>query len=135
MWDTANTAFAFGYYHICDLNGDGNVDLSDFPPIGNGISLSIKVESPFIVGVNEIETIKRLHAFPNPANKFCNFDLDSTNIYGELSVFTLSGKYKSTMIVNEYNNKIDVSYYPAGMYILKYTSGNEVLSQKLVVEH
>ena len=135
LWDSANTVFGFGPYEICDLNGDFNVDMSDFTWIDNGIINMIRVRSPFITYTFEIEQLSELRIFPNPANSYCKFYINNMPNKGVLEIYTLMGILKNIINIDGNSNKIDVSDYPAGMYILKYSTGNEIFSQKLVVEH
>lgn len=135
IWDTANTNFLFGYYLISDLNGDSNVDLSDFYPIDIGNYLLVKIESPFITNTYETEIFDKINVFPNPANSYCKLSFNNISKNGVLEIFTLMGKLKNRINIAGNNYRMDVSEYLAGMYILKYSSGNEVFSQKLVIEH
>ena len=94
-------------------------------------------EYPGYINVNEDKSTGYFNVFPNPGDESVNVLLilnRPENI--KLQIFTQYGK----MIYNEdiknsgrINERINVSDYPAGIYILKInTSGNEYLKKVII---
>ena len=76
----------------------------------------------------------QLVVFPNPTNGKVTISLNHTSesrVEGTVKVFDFSGKLvKSQNIYSE--TEVDLSALPAGVYLLKVTSGSESYSHKLI---
>lgn len=92
--------------------------------------------SVFAVGVNEIESLSQLNITPNPTynsinlnavfTKSLNVEMKLMNIYGEL---LSTKKYLNASYIHE---AIDLTSYPAGVYILQLGADNQSTTKKIV---
>ena len=114
----------FGDRFFCRYVDDNN-------PYGFGMHW-IKPLDSLISDVEEIDIPKasssHFHIFPNPAsnaiNIQTNLELFEINIYNSLGIKVLSA---------ENQKNIDISDFPAGVYICKIISGANIVTQKFVV--
>ncbi|HMG14359.1 MAG TPA: T9SS type A sorting domain-containing protein [Saprospiraceae bacterium] len=92
--------------------------------------------SVFAVGVTEIESLSQLNINPNPTynsinlnavfTKVLDIDVKLSNVLGKL---LYSKKYLNSSYINE---AIDLSSYPAGIYILQLSAANQATTKKIV---
>ncbi len=90
----------------------------------------------FAVGVTEIESLSQLNVNPNPTynsinlnavfTKSLDVDVKVLNVYGEM---LFSKGFKNASYINE---AIDLSSYPAGIYILQLGAVNQITTKKIV---
>lgn len=73
-------------------------------------------------------------AYPNPASTIINIKLYGARKDAQVFITDLAGKTLLQETVTSNEMKIDISNLPKGMYILKYISGNQQQSVKLVKE-
>lgn len=69
-----------------------------------------------------------IEVYPNPTNSFLYLKAKSNKIISKLEVFDLSGKL--ILINHNYNEKIDVSHFLSGIYILKIFCGDSIVNKK-----
>jgi hypothetical protein len=72
----------------------------------------------------------KLEVFPNPVTN--NLSISGLKAAGNLEIMTLQGTSLKHLSITGNTQTINLANYPAGLYILKYTSGNNTLYQKLV---
>lgn len=62
---------------------------------------------------------RHLHIFPNPASEIVHFKYQPSNTRYQLSIYDLYGRkqYEKTIPKGQERTKIDISTYPAGVYI------------------
>jgi hypothetical protein len=88
-------------------------------------------DGPCTVGVNE--WMKQIEIFPNPTNGFIQINADLGG-RKELTVMSISGQ---TVLKDSFlNNKktLDLSSLPAGMYFIKITSKDGIVTQRIIKE-
>jgi hypothetical protein len=88
-------------------------------------------DGPCTVGVNEWK--KQIEIFPNPTNGFIQINADLGG-RKELTVMSISGQ---TVLKDSFlNNKktLDLSSLPAGMYFIKITSKDGIVTQRIIKE-
>jgi hypothetical protein len=72
----------------------------------------------------------KLEIFPNPVTN--NLSISGLNAMGNLEIMTLHGASLKRLSITGNTQTINLANYPAGMYILKYTTGRNTVYQKLV---
>jgi hypothetical protein len=83
------------------------------------------------VGVNEL--MKQIEIFPNPTNGFIQINADLGG-RKELTVMSISGQ---TVLRDSFLNKkktLDLSSLPAGIYLIKITSKDGIVTQRIIKE-
>lgn len=70
--------------------------------------------------------------YPNPTNGIIN--LKFQNIEGIVSILTTTGKEIKTFNVTSKNPVIDLSDQTTGIYLLKYTYGNNTYTEKIIIQ-
>jgi hypothetical protein len=86
-------------------------------------------------GINEIGSNTTGLCYPNPASDVITVSLKGMTQEGIVTLYDLTGKsVKNTIYKNE-EAKLFVSDVPNGIYYLKANSGNEVLTEKIVIAH
>lgn len=88
-------------------------------------------DGPCTVGVNEL--MKQIEIFPNPTKDFVQIN---ANLGGrkELTVLNISGQTVLTDSFLSKNKTLDLSSLPAGMYLVKLTSKDGKLTQRIIKE-
>ena len=81
------------------------------------------------VGVHELETVQ-VSMFPNPSTGIYHVELDG--VYN-LMVMDITGKLVHTEVI-DHNGMFDLSDQPKGMYIARFTSGQKVATQKILLK-
>lgn len=101
----------------------------------NGCSDTSTCNTISSVGVNsEVSDNNEINVYPNPASKQITIIKGKMNTY-RIDLVDYTGKLVcSGLFVNDKIN-IDISEYSNGVYFLKCTSDERVLTQKLVVSH
>lgn len=113
FWGTTDIAVAEdAIYHKTD---DASLGLVSFDPMWT---------NP--VGIASLSEDFRLSISPNPASNYFILDVDGNT---EVSIYSQSGQFINTLMVTP-SQKIDISVWERGIYILKLANGR---SKKLVV--
>ena len=130
--------FGYRYGFNCsvsgaDLNDDGLTDVL-IGLYGGGAQIYYQVDP--LLGVNEIATPATFTLFPNPTADVLNITLQQfkRNQNYSLSLFNCVGQLVyHTKAVKE-KMQFDVSYFPAGIYLVQLQSGNGSVNRKVVIE-
>lgn len=92
-----------------------------------------------IVGLDDNAPVSNLKVFPNPASSHLtvSFSANTTeNI--QVSLYTLTGQrvYQNTLsaFMGSFNEKIDITSYSKGVYILQVNSSKGIATQKVVIQ-
>lgn len=99
-----------------------------------------EIYSKAIVGVEKEEVFEDLNIYPNPSNGFASIQFDltqSTDV--QISVHDITGKVVKNYPRNTYasgNHMIDFdgSELPAGVYLVNFTTENNQITKKLMME-
>lgn len=116
-------------------NGQGfPVMDEEMDPAGNVVNTTYL--SLVTVGMNETANKSDfVLCYPNPANDQLNF-ITKDKVGATIIVSDLQGKMVEKIIINETNESINTSSWPAGMYQYTLISENStILSGKIVVTH
>jgi len=99
----------------------------------NGIIVEYKIPDM----VNNIEAVSAFKLYPNPTNNLVFVDLQlSKEIDVQLEITDIAGKRLQSFAPRqtlEQNYEIDMSDYPAGVYLARFIVGGEVSTTKIVV--
>lgn len=96
----------------------------------DGSSLSV-MKYPFSSGISEISTLA-LTVFPNPCLNKLNVEMIENGLSKSkfLEIVNLAGETLAQLQTEAINIQIDVSTYPAGIYLIKIRNENSVWSGK-----
>ena len=88
--------------------------------------------------IDQLSNVSNLELYPNPTTGmvWVNLDLSQTTTV-QLSVMSIAGQEVQTFEPNEQlqqNYAIDLSNYPAGVYLARFIVGQEVQTVKIIVE-
>lgn len=78
------------------------------------------------------ESISGINIFPNPAKDYINVNGLTKNMKGE--IFDMSGKLIKEIALQKGDNKINISSFVKGIYVLKYSNGEMNNSFKFIKE-
>jgi hypothetical protein len=126
VYETPNVKSERNYSHVMFM-GNGNTYNK-----WNSIT-EMKIYGDFIktTGSSEITPDDILEVFPNPATKFISFTNDVQG--GELFIYDMRGKLQFSKSDLSANEQVALDL-PLGNYIVKVKTGNQILSQKLMVK-
>jgi hypothetical protein len=87
----------------------------------------------FTVGINDVDKI-RIKVYPNPVKDHLIINSSDLKISAQLIVFDLSGKVMINRKLprNDFQTKIDVSDFNAGLYTIRIINGHQVLTSKFL---
>lgn len=78
---------------------------------------------------NEIKTIA---VYPNPTTNFVNVEVEAQNVVAQ--VFDIYGKLLSTEAISAGYDRIDLSSFSNGLYIIRLSSDNKVIATAKVIK-
>ena len=117
---------------------NGNID--DFKVFNYALS-DEEIILIYNTGSVSIETVGiskgKLNLWPTPADNLLHVNYSSKyNNMATLSVFNTNGKQVlSKDIQGTCNTELDVSNLPSGIYILKLTDGEELITKDIIIRH
>ena len=103
----------------------------------NGCTQSMMVVVDMIEAINNPDVLKNIKVFPNPTAEqlFVNIDLPTLE-NTEIQLFNLDGKLLLNKISASQNQiELNVSNFANGIYILKLTIDNEIVTKRVTVSH
>lgn len=74
-----------------------------------------------------------IHLFPNPSNGLLSMNTDQ-NMNGNIDVFGIDGKVYYSSRVQGHQMTLDLNYLNSGMYIIKYTVGENFVTKKIILQ-
>jgi hypothetical protein len=80
----------------------------------------------------KVETPKLLEAIPNPANSFTNIIVGYDFVTGTATVTDMMGRQLQSLNINSRTIPIDLSNYPAGVYVINVVTANANESIKVI---
>jgi len=103
----------------------------------NGCTTTMTIEvMDFTDAINDPEIVKNIKVFPNPTSNqlFVNIDLPSLE-NTEIQIFNLDGKL---LLDNQFSSpqnqiELNVSNFASGIYILKITLDDEIVTKRITV--
>jgi len=113
-----------------DITNDGYLDMM----IGNhagGVAYFGGEES--VISVRENEMLKGVNIYPNPTTGSITIDFgDNFVLGGEIKLVDILGNIMLTNNINQSKIDINMSSYPVGIYLLKYSNSKGTLVHKIV---
>lgn len=99
---------------------------------GGDLTLSIILK---VATIQEVQTISRneLKIYPNPANRFVNFENYQGTTVSDVSIINMNGLLVKKNSDIQANNRIDVADLSVGMYLVRITSEDKIFVRKLVL--
>ena len=140
LWSTPSFAYQWFFngvaingatmqYHIPTQNGNYYVEVFD----NLGCSTTSQITVVNDVSVSELIGLSSIRIFPNPSRGEFFISLNSSDKY-LLHIYNVSGELVFTQAISSGSQKIDISTYPKGMYLLQISDGENVLNKKIVLE-
>ncbi|NJN77221.1 MAG: T9SS type A sorting domain-containing protein [Saprospiraceae bacterium] len=129
LWDNAATTASL----VGLTTGTYSVTVTD----ANGCTNTTSVFVDEVVSTNNIDYVTNLSIYPNPTRGNTVIDLElSQNADVSISIYTVTG-----VLIQDFGKEntskathiIDVTEYPAGMYLVRFVVNNEVVTKKLLV--
>ena len=100
------------------------------PLVANTVNNEVISEIPDMV----IYLSPEIKIYPNPSKGQFNIDFINNEILAEIYVFNIQGmKVYQTTCKEQSNKEVDISYLPAGMYLIVIKTDNKVLREKLII--
>ena len=101
----------------------------------NNLSVQVKINQviPCFGLLANGNLIHSLKMFPIPANG--KITLEHVEKIKQIQLFDLTGKLILTKVINANNYSLDLSSVNNGVYILVLTTENEIVQQKIIVNH
>ena len=88
--------------------------------------------NPTTTAVTDVKS-SRFNLYPNPTNGFITIELDEASKY-ELSIVNVLGQTVYTNSIFKINTRVDLSSFEIGVYTIELSDGNNIYSEKLIVE-
>ncbi|MBI1227648.1 MAG: T9SS type A sorting domain-containing protein [Bacteroidetes bacterium] len=112
------------------------VTLSSDNPTSEGNGFQVTSEG-IVLGIHDLLAQSKVQIFPNPTTGIVNFGFEATsNFDANISLARADGQIvlaENQAIAKGYQTlRLDLTNYPTGLYFLQVTTGNEVISTKLV---
>ena len=100
----------------------------------NGCTQSLMID--FMTAINNPEIVKNIQVYPNPTSDqlFVNIDLPLSKDT-EIQLFNLDGKVllNNSIAASQNQIELNVSSFASGIYILKITIDNEIVTKRVTV--
>ncbi len=110
--------------------GSNTFSVTPFNGCGEGTAASIAVTSGDDDAIAEIN--KGISISPNPATDYLNIVTDE--LIENIKIINADGKVVCELTENTNDVTVDISQYPAGMYILNVKTANNVITEKFVIK-
>ena len=94
-------------------------------------SLIANGSTALVLNTNEYEIDKSISLYPNPTSNVLNFDASDFTEISQVQIIDLSGKIINTNF-NLNQKSIDVSNLQTGVYFIKFTTNNEIITKKFI---
>lgn len=104
--------------------GTLNSSLQNYSLIVSGPQINLDAEQ-FVANKSSI------NVFPNPTSNVLNFDASDFTEISQVQIIDLSGKIINTNF-NLNQKSIDVSNLQTGVYFIKFTTNNEIITKKFI---
>ncbi|MBT3648378.1 MAG: T9SS type A sorting domain-containing protein [Flavobacteriales bacterium] len=87
--------------------------------------------------IAEFNNLNRFVVYPNPASDLLNIEFADVVKDATINIHSTDGQLVSTMNLDEQSSKLvlDVSEYPAGIYLMNLIEGDKITSKSISVTH
>lgn len=112
------------------------VTLSDNNPASNGNDFEVTPDG-IVLGISDLVAESNVHVSPNPTTGVVNFGFEAkANFDAKISVASVDGQTLLTanqsIVKGKQSLQLDLTSLPTGLYFLQVTTGNEVISRKII---
>lgn len=112
------------------------VTLSDSNPTSTGNDFEVTPDG-IVLGINDLVAESNVHVAPNPTTGVVNFGFEAkANFEAKISVASADGQTvlvkNQSVVKGAQSLQLDLTSLPTGLYFLQVTTGNEVISKKIV---
>jgi hypothetical protein len=127
LTDNTITGLVAGTYTVTvtDFNGCTSVE-------------TVVVNYTIPANIDNVKSVETLSVFPNPTNGIVNFELIlNQSAVTRLDLFNISGQLLQSFEVGEndkHNFSVDLSSYPAAVYMARLIIGDEIITTKVVLQ-
>ncbi len=135
--DDANCSYSFekglgGPYYSCDGVG-GAVNRSLVYYKKSDVTWGTELN---ITAISEVDQIKNISFYPNPANDIIYLNFENSNYSNYcINIYNIEGRLLKSEKVEATDLKLEVSDLPGGIYFMKIASGKETVQvDKLIIE-
>ncbi len=135
---------------IYKIESNSGIEMANFPNTDNGQSFGVCLQDSLVllsglqngvailqydslgtVGLKPLSEIKQIKVFPNPAKDFIIIENDNLLI-DKVEFIDLKGKVIKLIDNNCANRKINISDLPAGQYLIRIETIDNVVTEKLI---
>lgn len=110
---------------------------SKVDPAGvKGINLNayqLRNTSDDVTSIDNVKLQPTYKVYPNPANDWISINLVDKNVTTKVSIFSLQGEMVYQDILKDNSNKVNISNFKAGVYLIQFNTDEMVSTQKLIV--
>jgi hypothetical protein len=127
LTDNTITGLVAGTYTVTvtDFNGCTSVE-------------TVVVNYTIPANIDNVQSVETLSVFPNPTNGIVNFELIlNQSAVTRLDLFNISGQLLQSFEVGvneKHNFSVDLSSYPAAVYMARLIIGDEIITTKVVLQ-
>jgi hypothetical protein len=116
---------------VCDYlaNPDASVTISDNAP---GCNSREEVEAACGVDIKEISKNESLEIYPNPASGFILITASEKSSDIQISILSINGREILNRYISGNSVWIDISGFPAGLYIIRATGDKTIMAGRFV---
>lgn len=94
----------------------------------------IGIAEDTINGISNIKLQNKINIYPNPANVFITIEINNVFLNNaHLKIYDFLGTMKEEYIILKNREQIDISQYPAGVYLLNISTESTCFYQKLII--
>ena len=97
------------------------------------INEDVSVEVEMVISSIGESTLSKINIFPNPTSGLLNVSLQEETTCN-LTVSDISGRIIGSFIINNRNEKIDLSGVQKGIYFIKLQQGSEIVTVPLIIK-
>jgi plastocyanin len=132
-WDQPMTSTSTSFTYRPSVVGTYNYKCTPHASMGMvGVFTVVASATNIAPTGNELVTT----VYPNPASSFLNFSFNDLNTPASVSIADVTGrKLAFVNMVPDQNNTLDVHDIPAGLYFVRVSQGEMVLTKEIAIAH
>ncbi len=123
--------YSFFVYHTPGYSGSDSTCII-INSNGGQLDIDVVLKDGYIQDIAE-QQLADITVYPNPANRFIQFNVPGRNTIDEISIFDITGKI--VLLKNQLatTQKLDVSSFSPGMHFLRIRIGDTYTTQKIMI--
>jgi hypothetical protein len=128
-----NGAYITGHYYSPAVTF-GPYTIANATVTGQGYDLFIAKVNPTVTALQEVLLMNGFNVYPNPSCDYVHIAIDGPVQQGVLSLIDMTGKIcYSAAISTAAEIQMDFRNYSDGIYLLQFSNGKEMKSEKVMV--